>query len=461
MLCNETWSCDHYQPYNQNETIFIDRIVPNKNSISVFWSGVSGKYKLYYRLRDSETDWICIAADRQNAVIRDLEENKDYEFFVECEFEKSMVGYARTGEVFGEVVNYLHPDDCKYAFSGRYLCTPSLLIHPDGYYLASMDLFEGVSAQNLTLIFRSDDKGETWYHYSELFPCFWGTLFMHKGDVYMLGTSTEYGDLLIGRSYDGGKHWGRPTVLARGSCHQVTPGWHKSGMPVVECNGRLWCGVDYGSHRSGGHMSCLVSADINSDLLDASSWNITRPLKYNPDWEGAVKGDSRGFIEGNAIVMPDGEICNILRYSTDRGEPKYGLAAFLKGNSDAPDASLTFHKFIKFPGNLSKFDIKRDESSGLYFSILSRINNAATPRMRNILSFAYSKDLENWEVICDLINCEDIDPRTVGFQYVSFCFDGEDIIYLCRTAFNGAKNFHDSNYITFHRIKNFRNMVNS
>ena len=31
-------------------------------------------------------------------------------------------------------------------------------------------------------------------------------------------------------------------------------------------------------------------------------------------------------------------------------------------------------------------------------------------------------------------------------------------IYICRTAMNGAHNYHDSNYSTFHRIKNFRDL---
>lgn len=43
-----------------------------------------------------------------------------------------------------------------------------------------------------------------------------------------------------------------------------------------------------------------------------------------------------------------------------------------------------------------------------------------------------------------------------GFRYVSFFFEGEDILFLCRTAVNGAASFHDSNSLTFHRIKNFR-----
>ena len=76
--------------------------------------------------------------------------------------------------------------------------------------------------------------------------------------------------------------------------------------------------------------------------------------------------------------------------------------------------------------------------------------------MRNLLSLAYSKDLETWHVLEDLIDGTDYDPKNVGFQYVSFCFDGDDIVYLSRTAFNGAQNYHDNNYVTFHRVKNFR-----
>ncbi|MBR2465887.1 MAG: hypothetical protein IKB38_03020 [Clostridia bacterium] len=44
----------------------------------------------------------------------------------------------------------------------------------------------------------------------------------------------------------------------------------------------------------------------------------------------------------------------------------------------------------------------------------------------------------------------------VGFQYVDFEFDGDDVIFLCRTAINGAASYHDSNCQTFHRIKDFR-----
>lgn len=69
-----------------------------------------------------------------------------------------------------------------------------------------------------------------------------------------------------------------------------------------------------------------------------------------------------------------------------------------------------------------------------------------------------SDNLNDWEVLCDLIDRRDKDAHDVGFQYVDFEFDGDDIIFLCRTAMNGAHNYHDSNYSTFHRIKNFRDL---
>ena len=73
----------------------------------------------------------------------------DYEFYVQANHKKSLIRLARTGKIVGTVVNYLHQDDDVYAFSGKYLCSPSLVRHPDGFLLASMDLFNYNSPQNL------------------------------------------------------------------------------------------------------------------------------------------------------------------------------------------------------------------------------------------------------------------------------------------------------------------------
>jgi hypothetical protein len=47
-----------------------------------------------------------------------------------------------------------------------------------------------------------------------------------------------------------------------------------------------------------------------------------------------------------------------------------------------------------------------------------------------------------------------------GFQYADWLFDGDDLIAVVRTAFDdadgGADSFHNANFLTFHRIRNFR-----
>lgn len=53
-----------------------------------------------------------------------------------------------------------------------------------------------------------------------------------------------------------------------------------------------------------------------------------------------------------------------------------------------------------------------------------------------------------------LSRCRPEDDRL--FSMWNFLIDGDDILYLSRTALNQPHNFHDSNYTTFHRIENFR-----
>ncbi len=452
------WSCSRCRPaVHGDDSIYITQVVPQEQSLTLAWTPEEKAVStVFCRKKGSGEVWQETHVSGSRANLEGLNSGTDYEFYIRCGDRYSAVGYARPGYVPGTVVNYLHPEDPKYAFSGQHPCSPCLCRHSDGHLLVSMDVFDGAAPQNLTLIFRSDDNGKSWYHYSELFPCFWGTLFCHRGDVYMLSVSTEYGDVLIGRSEDGGKNFGTPTVLLRGSCHRTVPGWHKSTMPVLLHGGRLWCGLDFGSHLSGGHASCLLSADAEGDLLDARNWCVTDPLVYCPEWEGAVKGDTRGFLEGNAVALPDGSIGNFLRYSTDRGEPRFGLAPILRGSIQAPEKKLTLDRFVSFPGNLSKFDVRLDEADRHYYAIVSRITDSQRPTARNVLSLLRSPDLEHWETAADLLDYRDFDAQYVGFQYVSFLFDGDDILFVSRTAFNGAQSYHDNNYVTFHRIRKFR-----
>lgn len=454
------WSFDRYRPcIHGNDSIYVTRIVPSENGFEI-WHDFDGKCGLYYREAESENEYLRVSADNGYVCLLDLNNDTEYEFYISDGSENtSAIGYVHTGYAPGTVVNYLSKNDKKYDFSGKYLCTPSILCHPDGYMLVSMDIYEAKGGQNLTLIFRSDDGGKSWYHLCELFPCYWGTLFLHKGEVYMLGTSTEYGDMLIGKSIDGGKTWLVPTVIHRGSCNCAIPGWHKSSCRVVEHGGRIWCAYDYGSHATGRHASCVISADVDADILCPHSWSITEPLTYNENWFGACSEDRRGCIEGCVVAGKDNKLYNVLRYSMSKGTPNYGKIARLAIYTDEPERSLEFDKFIPFAGNHSKFDIVYDNVSEKYWSIISRIRDEQCVNHRNLLSLVCSDDMERWELVTDLIDYTDKDPKYHGFQYVSMTIYENDIRYVCRTATNCANNFHDSNYITYHTVDNFRKYI--
>ncbi len=449
------WSYAPYKPFfHETGDIYVCRIAPRTNAIHIEWlDAVKDNYKVFCRKRGNG-DFVLFCETRKTECdITGLEKDTDYELYVEAKGKKSRVRLARCGESVGIAVNYLHPEDEVYSYSGRYLCSPSLVRHPEGYLLASMDVYAGAYPQNLTLIYRSDDDGETWHYVSELMPCFWGKMFIHKGELYMLACSTEYGDLFIGRSTDGGKTFSAPVALLRGlNGKNGSCGVHKNPQNMLVYKGRLYGTLEWGSWKNTEyyHATMVMSCDENADLLDPDSWHFSEPLRYDPNWEGTASDGFKGNIEGTLCIANDGKLYNLMRYQTSEKK----ILAYLVNTND-PDAPLSYSHAIDFPANLSKFMIKKDKKSGKYYSIATRRLDEPQTR-RNLLSLMSSSDLKNWSVVCDLIDKRNEDPGKIGFQYVDFEIEGDDIIFLCRTAVNGAHNYHDSNYQTFHRIMNFR-----
>ena len=450
------WSYAPYRPpLTEIGDIYVCRVVPSENAIHFEWLDTDrGVYSVFCRKR-GEGDFLFLADTSNNFFdIRNLEFECDYEFYVASGNKKSRIRLARCGACVGTAVNYLHPEDDAYSFSGRYLCSPSIVRHPDGYLLASMDLFEGKSPQNLVLIFRSDDNGRSWHYVSELMPCFWADLFIHNGELYVLAVSTEYGDLLIGKSTDGGKTFGTPVTLLRGSNGKNgNCGVHKNPQNFMRYNGRIYRSMEWGSwgNKVYGHAAMVASCAEDGDLLDPESWSFSEPVPFpcqHPDFSGMASNTMT--IEGTLVKSPDGKILNIMRFG------KYHKAIAYEVNTEDNEAPLTYIGQMDFPANYSKFTIKHDTVSGYYYTVCTRVYDKDKTWVRNLLSLMRSRDLKSWELVLDIFDYRDADEMLVGFQYVMFEFEGEDIIFLCRTAINGAHNFHDSNYITFHRIKDFR-----
>ncbi len=93
-----------------------------------------------------------------------------------------------------------------------YLGSPSILRLDDGSLLVTHDYFGPGCPRNhegeehLTSVYRSDDDGRTWTNLTHIAGAFWSSLFEHRSAIYLIGTSAQYGSIVIRRSADGGQH---------------------------------------------------------------------------------------------------------------------------------------------------------------------------------------------------------------------------------------------------------------
>ncbi len=373
---------------------------------------------------------------------------------------------------------------------GCYLGSPSLLRLPDGALLATHDYFGAGSprhwewAAGLTSVYRSEDNGLTWNNIVHLTGSYWSSLFLHDDAVWLLGSSREYGDIVIRRSGDSGFSWTSPEepergLLFRGGARKRNPNYHCAPVPVLFHEDRIYRAFeDYHENLPwpAGFDSCMISADAGSNLLDASSWKMSNKLRFDPGWMG---NRLFGWLEGNAVAGPDGRLFNLLRlqHAMDDNNPNVPFdvagyhttcAGFNKAAMIGVSPGGEVQSFdpetgiINFPGGgFSKFTIRRDPLTGYYFSLVNATPESDVLCWRNVLSLAVSENLRNWRIAGKFIEDDSgLDPESSrhlsGFQYADWQFDGDDLICLVRTAHRGAHNFHDSNRITFHVLKNFR-----
>lgn len=349
--------------------------------------------------------------------------------------------------------------------SGLYIGSPSLAVLTNGDYVASHDFFGPKSGEHeraRSRVFRSTDRGRSWHQVSEIHGAFWSSLFVHRGALYLLGPDRHHGNVLIRRSTDGGHTWTAPDSPATGLLRDDGE-YHCAPMPVLEYQGRLWRAMErrqppvaWGiNYRAG-----MLSVPVDADLLNATNWTAATFLPSDRAWNG---GDMGAWLEGNAVVAPDGTLINLLRVQTQSPDEK---AALVRVSIDGRELSFDpATGFVPFPGGAKKFAVRFDPETKLYWSLASivherhRTNNPG--RIRNTLALTASPDLRQWSVRCILLYHPD--TANHGFQYVDWRFDGPDLIAACRTAFDdeegGAHNNHDANFLTFHRFQNFRQLT--
>jgi len=360
--------------------------------------------------------------------------------------------------------------------------SPSILILPDGSYLVSHDIGGKHDRAGHTLLHVSADRGATWRPLAEVPDQKWSTLFRHRDAVYLLGTAAKIGHLIIRRSADGCRTWTHPTDAQHGLLAEGR--FHCAPTPVIVHGGRIWRAFEQFAPQAPvrAFRAFVMSAPEAADLLDAASWTRTNQIAHARDWLDTRNGE---WLEGNVVVTPDGSLVDILRVEShpaigapfalpgpNAWIPRFEVAAMMRISSDGRRADFNpARDYIHFIGSEAKFTIRFDERSGRYWSIGSKITNPhsgyawlhSPHHQRNVLALTASADLRTWDERYRILRFREgqvvtKDESRVGFQYVDWQFDGDDLVAVCRLAWDGL-NYHDANFITFHRLRNFRTLT--
>ena len=221
--------------------------------------------------------------------------------------------------------------------------------------------------------------------------------------------------------------------------------YHCAPCRILIHDGRIWRSMEQFTGGRWGTLDALVmSAPVDADLLNAESWTFSQRLP---------RPEAFCWLEGNVVLNPDNHVVNILR-TNKGGDDK---AAIVHVHPEGMRLSYDpEHDFIDMPGGGVKFTIRYDKQTARYWSIVSKQMNPKA--YRNNLVLTSSIDLRNWKVESPLLYHPD--AKKHAWQYIDWQFEGDDIIFVSRTAFDdglgGAHSAHDANYFTFHRIREFR-----
>ncbi len=364
-----------------------------------------------------------------------------------------------------------------------YLYTPAIAEGFDGRFVVAVDYggpgtaaldgptsdFGDYKAGNQIRVLLSDDKGRTWRETPARIPMMHEILFKAGSSLYMVGHS---GRLLITRSDDNGETWSTPSVL----CPE--PRWHQSCTSVDVFDGKVT--LAYEKWVSDGHPwpgvgPVLMQAQEDADLTQVENWKFSD--LYNPDADFLaampsgipVIGNGRaGMLETNVVRVHDPERpfydpsgrSVILMSRASTGFPDIGV--MLKGY-EREDGSLAIGRlhrndgevlFVHIPGGDLKFHICYDPESKLYWLLHSQIDGRMNARRR--LALSYSPDLLSW-TFAGLVAVGPTDHS--ARHYATMLIDGDDICIVSRSGDEQARNAHDGNIVTFHRVRDFRKLI--
>jgi hypothetical protein len=351
------------------------------------------------------------------------------------------------------------------------------------------------------LVFTSDDRGQTWTRRG-VFPFMHARPFVAGRSLYVLGHA---GDLTAIRSDDGGQTWSQPVTLTQGQA------WHQSACNVHYANGKVYLVMERRVRHThdGWPVSdlapILMAADVTADLTRRASWTFASEQVIvdhldEADWLGipfwpvgyTVPESSRdkrrmspiGWLETNVVqfVDPDhvwydpAERTFHLWMRAHTGSTNLAcIAKVVEGEDGTMTTAFETSPggvrmlYVPCPGGHMRFHILYDGQTRLYWLLSSLSTDSMTRpdrlpperynlpnNERHVMALHYSRNCVDWCMAGVVAKGEG--PREAR-HYASMCIDGRDLHILSRSGDRRARSAHDGNLITFHTVRDFRDLV--
>jgi hypothetical protein len=396
-----------------------------------------------------------------------------------------------------------------------YTYSPGIAVLPNGRIVATIDIggpgVERLSPpeqlapgdrKRLGKVFVSDDGGRTWLHKTD-FPYVHARPFVAGDALYVLG---QCGDLAVIRSTDEGETWSKPTLLSSGE-H-----WHQAPSNVHYANGHVYLVMERVVRKMKGWpvsvmAPVLMRGRTDADLTQRDSWTFASELVFEdvvpeaaldyfgvPFYEVAPhtsilvapkRGLSpMGWLETNVVQItdpnhyfydPSGRTFHLwMRAHT--GGTGYANIAKVVENADGSMTTMLEKApsgrtiaFVPCPGGQMKFHIVYDQPSGVYWLLSSQATDSMTRaellpadrynlpnNERHRLTLHFSRNCIDW-CFAGLVAVGGSAKQSR--HYASMAVSGDDLLVLSRSGDERAKDAHNGNFISFHRIANFRGLI--
>ena len=360
-------------------------------------------------------------------------------------------------------------------------------------------------------IYTSDDRGETW-DLRATFPFMHARPFVAGDAVYVLGHA---GDLMIIRSDDRGETWSEPRRLTDGET------WHQAPCNVHHAHGCVYLVMEKRvSHRIetwpvGELAPVLMRGRVDTDLTRRGSWTFASELPFfdavanvevapeldnfgvpffacpYPRGSQVAPGLSCapiGWLETNVVQFtdpdhlwydPSGRTYHLwMRAHT--GGTGYACIAKVVEQGEQPGTGPMETRletvpsgrralYLPCPGGQMKFHVLYDPETARYWLLSTQATDSMTRpdrlsadrynlpnNERRRLQLHVSKNMVDW-CFAGLVA---VGPAEYASRhYASMVIDGEDLHVLSRSGDERAHDAHNGNLITFHTIRNFRDLV--